>query len=368
MRFIKSKFICSLLALTALLFTGNVFGAVPELPDGLIMADVFKSGFGTPVGKIRMVQGKVIIIHDNILKGYWAKRGLPLYRGDTIITQKKSRISFKLNDKSIISLSSNTKLVINKSIYNKKEKRRSSFLGLSLGKARFFVTKLLRFKRSEFRVKTVTAVCGVRGSDFVMLATDKLTEVTALENTELEVISLAAPEAPPMIITDFQRTGVVLGELPYEPEMVPPEEIEDLKKEFSTIPPTGVSAVESAVDISAGEEIATDVTETKASESAAEMAVAGEPEKGLAPGSIKRDLAAKETAEDEGMVDTKIVNFPVDILVEPEDIEVQELEEPFALDVIEGEGTSQLEEEILVLHDEIKASDTAEYGYIGGSW
>ena len=296
MRFLKRKSICSLYAVIAFIFAGSAFGAVPVLPEGLVMKDEFQAGLGAPVGKVRIVQGKVIIIHANIMNGYWAKIDLPLYKGDTIVTQNKSRINLMMNDKSIITLSSNTKLVINKSIYNKKEKHRSSFLGLTLGKARFLVTKLLSFKRSEFRVKTVTAVCGVRGSEFIIVATDKLTEVTALEDTELSVMSLATPDEPPLIVTDFERTGVALGEPPYEPELVPLEEIEVLKKVFTGTPE--VSAPEKDKEVQKEE---TEESDTEDKDTEEDKPAEGESEQtGTAEdASAEGDAGQTETAEDE---------------------------------------------------------------------
>ncbi|MBW1891166.1 MAG: FecR domain-containing protein, partial [Deltaproteobacteria bacterium] len=59
-----------------------------------------------------------------------------------------------MNDGSILSLASRTKLELNKSVYDQKKKSRSSFLNMVLGKARFLVVKLLKFKRTEFKVKT----------------------------------------------------------------------------------------------------------------------------------------------------------------------------------------------------------------------
>jgi len=311
MKALKRKSICSLCAVIVLLFVGNAFGAAPKLPKGLIMQKKFRPGLGAPLGKIKVVQGKVIIIHGKIKRGYWAKKRLPLYKKDTIITLRKARISFKMNDKSIMTLSSNTKLVINESIYKPKKKRRSSFFGLTLGKARFFVTKLLNFKRSEFKVKTRTAVCGVRGSDFVIVATEKLTEVTALENTRLEVVSLAAPGAPPVIITDFERTGVELGQLPFKPEVVPPAEIENLKKDLTVAPEE--AAPEEGAEVKEGEE--------------EEEGEEGEGEEGEVEGE------AEEGEVEEGEIKTVLVQE--EELVVPEDITgIEEFEEIVEPDII----------------------------------
>ena len=301
MQILNRKFSCFVLALIAVLFAVNAFGATPKLPDGLVMSEAFKPGYGASIGKFRTVQGKVVVMHADMKEGYWAKKGQPLYKGDIIVTQKKSRTNFVMNDKSIISLSSNTRLVLTKSIYDEKKKRRSSFLGLTLGKARFVVSKLLSFKRREFKVKTVTAVCGVRGSDFIIVASENYTEVTALDKTKLAIVSLADPGAPPVIVSDYQRTGVELGQLPYEAQIVPPEEIQELKKDV-TIPSeetvTGegqdVQQEDSSEDEGAAEEDA--ATEETGEEGTAEEDTAtgetGEEE------AAEEDAATEETGED----------------------------------------------------------------------
>jgi hypothetical protein len=206
-----------------------------------IQTNTFCLGEREPVGKILSVQGKVRIIHKDMARDYWAKKDLPLHKGDSIITQEKSQVRFKLNDGSIMTMGSRTKLVLNRSVYDPKKKTRSSFFEMSLGKARFWLKKLFYLRLSESKVKTPTAVMGVRGSDFIIKATPKLTEVTALKDTLLEVASLAFPEVKPVVVTDFQRTIVEKGSLPTEVEMVPPEEIEELKKEFTVTPETVVS-------------------------------------------------------------------------------------------------------------------------------
>ena len=219
-------------AVIILLSAGNAFCSKAMLPEGLIMEDTFKPGYGSPVGKVRLVQGNVIIMHADILIGYQAKKDLPLYQGDTIVTRKKGRIRFGLNDGTVLTLASETKLIINQSVYNPKKKSRFSFLSMSLGKARFWVRKLVNYKRSSFKIKTPTAVVGVRGSDFIIKATAVLTEVTAFEDTQLSIISPIAPEMEPALLEDFERIIIEEGALPSEVEKVSPEEIEQLKKDF----------------------------------------------------------------------------------------------------------------------------------------
>ena len=239
----KGKSVYVLCQVLIFFFVGSAFAfdqasSGSLLPDGLIIEDIYKPGIGSPVGEVRLVQGKVVIIHKDIFRGYRAKKDLPLYKGDTIVTREKGHISFKLNDGSTLTMASRTELVINRSVYDPTRKSRSSFLGMTLGKARFWVTKLMGFKRSEFKVKTETAVMGVRGSDFVIRASPKLTEVTALGDTRLELVSLAAPGAKPTLLADFERAVVEEGALPSEVGKISPEEIEQIKKEFK-VPPEG---------------------------------------------------------------------------------------------------------------------------------
>jgi hypothetical protein len=176
-------------------------------------------------------------MHKDVLKGYRASRGMFLYKGDTVMTLEKSRVRFRMNDGSILSLASETKLKLNKTVHDKKKKSRSSFLSLALGKARFFVVKLLDYKRSEFRVRTPTAVCGVRGSDFILEATALETIATALEETALEFRGLAFLEEPPIIIRDFETSIAKLDQRPTKVFKLPMDTINRKKDLFIDITP-----------------------------------------------------------------------------------------------------------------------------------
>jgi hypothetical protein len=245
MKMFKRKSICTLCAILLLLVSGNAFGSddlSDLLPAGLVMEDVFKPGPGGPVGKVEAVEGEVVIIHAGELTGYKAKKDLPLFTGDTIVALETGRIRFKLNDESILRLSSETKLVINRSVFDPAKESRSSYFGMSTGKARFWVSKFADFKRSIFNVKTPTAVCGVRGSDFINSVTATSTEITGLENTVLEVRNLAFPEKKPIIIKDdiycskcgFEQAIVKEGTL--RKIRVSPKKVAQMKMQFEITP------------------------------------------------------------------------------------------------------------------------------------
>jgi len=316
----KRRSLYVVFALTSILLLVSAFAyssPEPMLPQDLIIEDIFKPGYGSPVGHVALVQGDVVIMHKDKLRGYRAKKDLPLFKRDIIVTQEKGRIRFEMNDESILTLGSRTQLVIDRSVYDVKKKSRFSFFRLALGKARFWAKKLMDFKHSRFKVRTPTAVVGVRGSDFIIKATAKLTEVTALEETVLEVVSLAFPEAKPMVAKDFERTIVEKGALPADVEIVEPEEIEEMKKEFIVIPE------------------------------------AVEPEEKL------KEIKPKEPAKP-----VEQVLVPEEDLVTPEDPGAPEdLIGPIALDIVEQEEISGQEEEVIEQVKEIEES-VAEAGII----
>ena len=203
------------------------------LPEGLTISRQFEPGYGAPVGKILLLQGSVVIVHQGIDAGFPAQKGKPLFKGDTIYTDRRSRIRFRMNDGSVMTLSSLTKLTINQSIYNPQKKRRTSFLSLALGKARFLVTKMFNFNKSSFKVKAGTFVAGVRGSDFIIDQTSDQTSVSTLEQTSLEVTRMDAPRMEPILLSSFQRTIGEPGGSLKPPQNLPPQEIATLRQEFS---------------------------------------------------------------------------------------------------------------------------------------
>ena len=354
MRISIRKQICTLFALLIPLFIVNVsFGSM--LPDGLVIEDVFQPGYGLSVGKVHLVQGKVVIMHKDQMRGYWAKKDLPLFKGDIIVTKEKGRIRIKLNDKSVITLSSHTKLVITKSIYEPAQKTRSTFINMALGKARFLAKKLADFKRSQFKVKTPTAVMGVRGSEWVQEVTEESTRVITFEDTILEIVSLAAPEVEPTILEDFEQTMVFVGELPTEVVKVSSEEIEQIKKDFTITPE---------------EEKAEVKLETK-KEKAAQKEV--KEKEGAEEEGAEEEGAEEEGAEEEAVEEAAPILVPVEELDEPEEIkEIEELEAPSTTDIVEeqeiAEQTEEAAEQQEETSEQISEDEPASGGQIKVRW
>jgi len=202
------------------------------LPQGYTKADVFKPGNGTPIGRVLAAQGEAVIIHQGGSTGYQAAKGTYLYKGDIIITRDDGRIRLNLNDESLLTLLSNTCLELNESVYDSGKKSRFSFLKMSIGKARFAIKKLMDMKRSDVHIETTTMICGLRGSDFVIVTQPARAEVTTFENTEIEVLSRVTPDATPIPLGEYQRLAIEQGKPAGEPEDITPEEAASMKHEF----------------------------------------------------------------------------------------------------------------------------------------
>jgi hypothetical protein len=265
--------ICVLLVLVT---AGTVFGSEEtfseaQLPPGVTMAAGFEPGLGSSIGRVLLVDGPAAIIHAEDSKGYGARQQLPLYKRDNLITDSQGHLQFQLNDESVISLATDARLELTESVYDTKERNRFSFLNMLRGKSHFLVKKLADFRRSEFKVKTKTAVAGVRGSEFIIVVTFDRTEIIALADTILEVISLAHPGAAPTILRAYQKTLIEEGKLPTIPEEISLEQAQELMRGFIFSTEARVSIVRAPAGTGSGSTKGADAPKGASSESAEQL-------------------------------------------------------------------------------------------------
>jgi hypothetical protein len=197
-----------------------------------IFEEDYQPGVGLFVGKVSDVSGKAVIVHLNETSGYHVVQDMKIYRGDMIFTGRTAKVVILLNDGSQISQGAESKIQFNQLLYSPAKRTRNAFINLSSGKARFSVQKLNNFNNRRFRVKTATALIGVRGSDFVIQVKSDLTEVAAFENTELELVGLGMPDLSPVILHPFEKSNIFSGDSPTSPVPLSIEEMDGLKNEF----------------------------------------------------------------------------------------------------------------------------------------
>ncbi len=174
---------------------------VPLLPPDVGVKPGFEAGEGVAVGNVQMVQGDVYVVHKSSRSAYQLKENLPLFAGDALIAGERSRLNAKLNDKSAFALAPNSKLVIDESVYDPSKDERSSLLSLFFGKARLIVSKIQG--KSQYEVKTPTAVCGIRGSDFGLSVSPVEKKSSALKKNFASFLAVpnayAQPAAAPLM-------------------------------------------------------------------------------------------------------------------------------------------------------------------------
>lgn len=223
---------CSALVLClALAVAGNVRAGSP-IPGNLpIKEKGYEPGVGESIGTVVRAEGAAVIVHAGGRVGYRARSGRRLFRDDMLMTGEDGKLRLRLTDGSVITLSGGSKLELSRHVFDPGSGTRSSFLDMVLGRIRYVIRELSGYKRSEFRIRTPTAIAGIRGSDFVIEAQRSLTRVTALKDTELVVFGLAHPDKPHRI-TDYTRVRVEPGRPPGKPSAVSPEEVRRLKRGF----------------------------------------------------------------------------------------------------------------------------------------
>jgi len=176
---------------------------IPLIPADVTLSDKFAKLEKKKVGKINQVEGTAYVMHFGQKIAYRLKDNIPLFGKDTLVTFPGSRLNAVMNDKSVLALAPQAKLTIEKSEYSWFGNKRSTVMNLVWGRARFIVKKLSG--KPGFTVKTKTAVCGTRATDFAVSVApaDKGKKVSALDRflAYLSFIKKAHALAPDQTIT-----------------------------------------------------------------------------------------------------------------------------------------------------------------------
>jgi hypothetical protein len=143
------------------------------------------------VGQISASTGTFIIVKNEVNLQRksggteLAKVGSTLSVGDTVISGNDSRAKIAMQDRNIITVLPNSKLVIEE--YKSSDKDRNVKLSLLEGKVRNDVKEKYDNDKNKFQIRTPTAVAGVRGTKFITSyqPETKVTEVITLKGEVL---------------------------------------------------------------------------------------------------------------------------------------------------------------------------------------
>ncbi len=117
-------------------------------------------------GKITDISGKVYYRERNNIPYLKAKKNLQLKKGYWVKTDEDGWVVITLRDNSRLTLANNTELEITD--YLLKDNYKKGVFSVAQGKLRASIVRLTG-ERVDYRVKSPTAVAGIKGTEFMML-------------------------------------------------------------------------------------------------------------------------------------------------------------------------------------------------------
>lgn len=181
-----------------------------------------------PMYGVFMVSKGNVKIQSAAQKTSDAKVGSKVYEGDTIITGADSRAKVVMSDRNVINISPDTEIKIAQYKNDAATGKKNVELDLLKGKVRNNVEQKYDEKESKFQVKTLTAVAGVRGTQFVV-AFDPGSRITSV-TTFKGAVTLASlnPQGTmigePVVVKKGQTTSAASEKAPEAPKAMPKDE------------------------------------------------------------------------------------------------------------------------------------------------
>ncbi len=126
-------------------------------------------------GKITSLSGDVMVIKSGGSKAHKAEFDEVLEQGDKLMTGDDSKVEFILENGNTINMQPNSEILLKSVKYDPKSKEYENLFESDYGKIKAVIEKV--GKKSTFKIKTPTAVCGARGT--VMYLNISQTDTTA---------------------------------------------------------------------------------------------------------------------------------------------------------------------------------------------
>jgi len=181
------------------------------------------------IGEIEKIDGTVLYREQAGIPYKKAKAGLTINTGYWIKTEPKSWTIIKLIDGSKFTLSDNTELEISEYLLDKGKK--NGVFYVAQGKIRATVVKITG-QTTNYKVKTPTAVAGIKGTEFLMLAKGQANVFFGNENT----VYITGHDTPEKILIPDTMIQNTRGLTPAEPVKVEHGSLlEDAKKGLSML-------------------------------------------------------------------------------------------------------------------------------------
>lgn len=184
--------------------------------------------FAQPIGNVVSVGGNAIITRQG--KAFVPSTGSDVYSSDTITTDSTGRIRILFIDNSVINIGPGSS--INMEHYESSPSKRQVLLSMLKGKARFLISKVSGLFNT-YNIKTVTAIIGIRGTDFIV-------DIPGKDSTKLYVIdgsvnfgNAQQPTTTTILVNAGMMSIVMAGNPPSQPAGYTKQKIQQLLNDTS---------------------------------------------------------------------------------------------------------------------------------------
>ena len=126
---------------------------------------LFSSTLWASIGHIMTYRGDVKLIRQNNTLNI--QMGMQLEQKDKILTKKSSRVQVILDDKTVITIGSNSNFSFDKYFFDG-TKKSDIKLSTTKGFFRTLTGKISKIAPQNFKLKTKSATIGIRGTDFLV--------------------------------------------------------------------------------------------------------------------------------------------------------------------------------------------------------
>lgn len=154
-----------------------------------------------------------------------ARPGVQVFEGDVITTSADGRVKVLMHDRNEINIGPNSSLKVETYKAGSTLESKNVKLNLIYGSVRSKVEQKYDGQKSKFQIKTLTAVSGVRGTDFRVSFERGVTEVRTFEGeVEFGLIGPNDTILKPVIVGKGTSSSISENSLPSQPETFQPDD------------------------------------------------------------------------------------------------------------------------------------------------
>lgn len=200
----------------------------------IILCFPFTANAAEVVGSVVAMDGSADVLRGGSWRALEIGAGIQV--GDRLRTGDRGRLRISLRDESTVSIAEGTELVVDEQVFDVDQSPVRTLLRLLGGKIRSLVSEYYSDPLAQYDVETVTAVSGVRGTDFVVThdpATD-LSEVIVVSG-EVTIHSTLDRTARGVRATAKTLTTIAKGAYPSEPRPLTDAELQGHLEAFELI-------------------------------------------------------------------------------------------------------------------------------------